>query len=90
VRLSWLKRYGVVQRDVETGRWGLTSVGEGIMHGRLSGAQSRLLENVDPDNLFAVVHAVGGHLGRAHPEAATMAAREWRYNLAARKRRNGR
>lgn len=90
IRLSWLKRYGVVRRVEETGQWGLTSVGESIMHGDLSNAQERLLANVEPDRLFAIMHAVGGHLSAASPEAATMASREWRYNLAARKRRNGR
>jgi hypothetical protein len=90
IRLSWLKRYGVVRRDEESGMWGLTSAGESIMHGDLTKAQSRLLDNIDADRLFAVMHAVGGKLGSANAEAAKMAEREWRYNLAARKRRNGR
>jgi hypothetical protein len=41
---------------------------------------------MDPDLMLTLVQSVGGKLVTAHREAATMAARQWRYNLAARKR----
>src|SRR5262245_10494621 len=66
IRLSWLKRYGIVYRD-EEGRWGLTPTGAGIVHAKLTAGQRRALGNVDPDEMFAVVHAMGSHLQMAHP-----------------------
>jgi hypothetical protein len=89
IRLSWLKRYGVVYRDQETGRWGLTPVGETLMHSNLRAAERRLLEGLDPDKLLVVMQQLGGAMINANSEAATMAAREWRYSMAARKRRAG-
>jgi hypothetical protein len=85
-RLAWLKRYGIVYRDEDTKRWGFTPVGMNLMHGRLTAAQTRMLDNLDPDMLLILVQQVGGKLVTSHREAATMAAREWRYNLAARRR----
>ena len=89
IRLSWLKRYGVVMRD--SGRWGLTAAGFRLMHGSLRAAEKRMLDDLDDERLYAVMQAVGSNLSRAQDEAATMVARHWRYSLAERKRtRNGR
>jgi DNA-binding IclR family transcriptional regulator len=86
VRLSWLKRYGVVHRDDETHRWGLTPVGYRLMHGSLRKAENRMLEDIDDERMFAVMERVGSNLLRSGDEAATMVARHWRYSMAARKR----
>lgn len=91
IRLSWLKRYGVVYREQETGRWGLTPIGERIMHGSLRAAERRAVADLDEGRLYAIMTAISGSMLNAHDEAATMAARQWRYTLAERKRsRNGR
>lgn len=91
VRLSWLKRYGVVHRDDETKRWGLTMVGYRLLHGSLRAAERRALDELDDERLFAAMEALRSSYSRAGGEAATMAARHWRYTLAERKRsRNGR
>lgn len=91
VRLTWLKRYGVVHRDSETGRWGLTPAGFRMMHGSLRAAERRMLDDLDDERLFAVMQMVGANILRTQDEAATMVARHWRYSLAERKRsRDGR
>ena len=91
VRLSWLKRYGVVYRDQDSGRWGLTDIGSRIVHGSISAGQRRMLADLDEDRLYAVMQELSRSMVRAHDEAATMTARHWRYTLAERKRaRNGR
>lgn len=90
IRLAWLKRYGIVRRDQESGRWGLTEIGQRVMHGRLSAAQKRLVEGLDGDDLLSIVQALGGRVVGASAESAKMAEREWRYSLAQRKRRDGR
>lgn len=86
IRLSWLKRYGVVMRDPQTKRWGLTAAGFRLMHGSLRAAERRMLDDLDDERLYAVMQMVGANLGRAQDEAATMVARQWRYSLAERKR----
>lgn len=86
IRLSWLKRYGVLYRDDKTHKWGLTPIGETLVNGNLRAAERRLLESLDQDKLYAVVREVSRSMLDAHDEAATMAARQWRYGLAQRKR----
>ena len=91
VRLSWLKRYGVVHRDKETGKWGLTPPGFRIIHGSLRASETKMLTDIDDERLFAVMQMVGSSMLRSGDEAATMVARHWRFSLAERKRsRNGR
>lgn len=87
VRLSWLKRYGVLYRDPATARWGLTPAGHRVIHGGLKAGQKRALTEFDEDALFAAVELMGRRMVDAHSEAATMAQRQWRYSLAERKRR---
>ena len=91
IRLSWLKRYGVVARNDETRRWFLTPVGSRLMHGSLKAGERRLMDDLDEDRLFAAMESLGQRMVGAHDEAATMVARHWRYTLAERKRnRTGR
>ena len=91
VRLTWLKRYGVLYRDPQTKRWAMTEVGARMMHGKLRAAERRIVGDVDEDRLYAVMSEIGRSVLTAHDEAATMVARHWRYTMAERKRsRNGR
>lgn len=87
IRLSWLKRYGVLYRDETTQKWGLTPVGETLINGNLRAAERRLLEGLDQGKLYAVIREVSRSMVEAHDEAATMAARQWRHGMAQRKAR---
>ena len=87
IRLSWMKRYGVVYRHEETGRWGLTDAGARVVHGALRATQRRALDEMDDERLWAAMQVMGARMVRANPEAATLASRAWRYSLAERKRR---
>ena len=86
IRLSWLKRYGVLYRDEKTHKWGLTREGQALLNGNLRATERRALEGLDQARLYAVVQEVSRSMLSAHDEAATMAARQWRYSLAQRKR----
>ena len=86
IRLSWLKRYGVVYRDEESKRWGLTPVGQRILHSKLKAAERRALEDLDPEKLLVVMKEIGATMLTAGDEAMTMATRDFRYTTAARKR----
>ena len=88
VRLTWLKRFGVVYRSEETRRWGLTSAGYAALHGGLRVREERALAEFDDDSLFRAVELMGARmLNVRSAETATLAQRQWRYALAQRKRR---
>jgi hypothetical protein len=90
IRLSWLKRYGVLGRDPDSGRWFLTDAGLRVVHGGLRAKERRALEEFSEDALYAAAEQLGRRMVGAQSEAATMAQRSWRYSLAERKRRTGR
>lgn len=90
IRLSWLRRYGVVHRDAETKRWSLTDVGYALMHTDLRAPERRLMADLDPNRLYAVMQEMTRSVVAAPDEAATMVSRHWRYSLAERKRNRGR
>lgn len=83
IRLSWLKRYGIVIREGR--RWGLTDTGHRLMHGRLRASERRVLDNLDGDRLYAVMQEIGSHMLTTEDEAATMVHRAWRHSMAQRK-----
>lgn len=89
IRLSWMKRYGVVRRDDDTGRWGLTPAGERVIHGTLRATQRRALDDLDDERLWAAMQLMGNRMINAQGEAAILAARQWRYAIAERKRNRG-
>jgi hypothetical protein len=89
VRLTWLKRYGVLGRDPETGRWFLTDAGHRVVHGGLRARERRALEEFTDDALLAAAEQLGRRMVGAGKESATMAQRSWRYSLAERKMRIG-
>jgi DNA-binding IclR family transcriptional regulator len=86
IRLAWLKRYGVVERDPGGKRWALTDVGARILHGGLRARESRALTEMSEDALFAAMEVFGSRMLNAHSEAAKMSERQWRYAMAQRKR----
>ena len=89
IRLSWMVRYGVVHRDDETRRWGLTPAGAGVVHGGLKANQRKALEDLDDERLWAAMQVVGSRMVNARGEAAILASRQWRYSVAERKRNRG-
>jgi hypothetical protein len=77
-RLAWLKRYGIVYRDEDTKRWGFTPVGMNLMHGRLTAAQTRMLDNLDPDMLLSKWAASSlRRIGRPRPWPPGSGATTW-------------
>ena len=86
-RLSWLRRYGVVDRD-EKRRWFLTTEGARILHMGLKRREATALEGMDEHALFAAMEMFGNRFMSARPESATMAQRQWRYAMAQRKARS--
>jgi hypothetical protein len=87
IRLGWLKRYGIVYRDSDTGRWALTTAGTRLLHGGLRKRESNALEEMEEHSLLAAMDLFGARIIGAGGEAATMASRQWRYAIAQRKRK---
>jgi hypothetical protein len=87
IRLGWLKRYGIVYRDSDTGRWALTTAGTRLLHGGLRKRESNALEEMEEYSLLAAMDLFGARIIGAGGEAATMASRQWRYAIAQRKRK---
>jgi hypothetical protein len=87
IRLGWLKRYGIVYRDPDTGRWALTTAGTRLLHGGLRKRESSVLEGMEEHSLLAAMDLFGARIIGAGGEAATMASRQWRYAVAQRKAR---
>jgi hypothetical protein len=55
-RLSWMRRYGMLERNSETGMWRLTPGAERVIRARLKAAQARSLEAL-PDGAMVEVMA---------------------------------
>jgi hypothetical protein len=92
IRLSWLKRYGVVDTDTmevegrKVGAWRLTGEGEMLVTGKLAARQREQLEQMSEQNLLALARTFGTRFVRANGTAAKMMEREMRYSVATRKR----
>jgi hypothetical protein len=88
IRLGWLKRFGVVYRDADTHRWGLTPIGSRALHQGLRAREEKALTEFNDEALFRAVELMGARMLSARGEFATLAQRQWRYSLAQRKRRS--
>jgi hypothetical protein len=87
-RLSWLRRYGAVDREEEqhkrddgskVRRWRLTATGEALALGTLKRAQERALEGLDDTQLLLVARHVAEHARAASATAAKLTEREWKH-----------
>lgn len=87
-RLSWMRRYGVVEKDPERAQfWRLTLVGSELVHGKLTRSQRTMIQRVGPDGTLAMIRAVSQRIVTdRRDEAIHLASRQWRYGLAERKR----
>lgn len=87
VRLGYLRRVGLVERDPDTRGWYLTAIGETFVAGRLPAAARRALDHLDGGAAWAATEQLGELLRAAGPEQATMMRRQWQHSWL---RRNGR
>lgn len=86
VRLGYLRRIGMLERDPETAGWYLTPAGESFVAGRLSAAARRALDDLDGGAAWAATEQLGELLRLAGPEQATLMRRQWQHSWL---RRNG-
>lgn len=87
IRLSWLKRYGVVARDPQTKRWNLTYVGAQLVRGGLTAEQrTALTSDLSDERYYALMVEMTRVASDIGDEASIMIQRQWRFAQAERKR----
>ena len=95
-RLSWLRRFGAVEREHardETGkllytgdkprytqRWRLTELGEAMAMGRLNKTQQGALDKMDDGALLMTARWLAGHAS-GDSGAGKLVMREWRHGV---------
>lgn len=85
VRLAYLRRIEMVQRDPDTKRWYLTSMGTQYVAGRLSATQTRALESLKSEGAaWAATESLSRLLKDAGDSQATMMRRQWQHGWAQR------
>ena len=84
-RLSWLKRYGAVERLDGEPRWRPTSKGLAIARGSLSPEQREALDGLSSEQMLEATRLVTGRYRRIGDTAAHLMRREWTYGTYGRK-----
>ena len=88
VRLGYLRRIGMLERDSDSGRWYLTIIGEHFAKGQLTAAQRRALESLrDGGAAWAATESLSSLLREAGDAQATMMRRQWQHGWAQRNHR---
>lgn len=77
VRLSWMKRYGMVKFDQERRLWMLTPSGERVTQARVKAATKHRLEELDDENMVDVMAHVTSRYRHGNPMIADLLRREF-------------
>jgi hypothetical protein len=78
-RLSWMRRYGMLEFDDKTRMWRLTPGGERVTEAKLRGAQSRAIEAVPDEAIIEVLANVTSRYRHGDPMTAHLIRREFDY-----------
>lgn len=89
-RLSWLKRYGVVERDPRPGsptrnQWRLTDVGEEMIKARFSKQQATVIEKLRDEQLWALSQQLSSRYEYVGPTAANLIRRRFSASISRRR-----
>lgn len=85
VRLAYLRRIGMLERDPDNKKWYLTSIGQQYVAGRLSATQQRALESLRTEGAaWAATESLSALLKEAGDAQATMMRRQWQHGWAQR------
>lgn len=78
-RLSWMRRFGMVEFDQERRLWRLTDGGERVTEAKLRAASSRSIESLPDEVMVEVMAKVTQRYIHGSPMVATMLRREFQY-----------
>jgi len=79
IRLSWMRRYGMLEFDDEKRMWRLSSGGERVTAARLRAASARTIDTIPDEQLVDVMAHVTTRYRLGDPVMATMLRREFAY-----------
>lgn len=87
IRLSWMRRYGVVDAHPEKKKmWRLSRVGYALLEGNLTAKQETALAGARDEQLLFLATAFGERYMTADSVGATMMRRAWQYAAGRRRR----
>ena len=78
-RLSWMRRYGMVEFDQERRLWRLSDGGERVTQARLRAGASRTIEGLPEESMVEVMAAVTQRYFHGSPMLAAMLRREFMF-----------
>ena len=78
-RLSWMKRFGMVDYDGEKRMWRLSEGGRRVTASRLRAAQSKAIEAIPDESMIEVMAGVTTRYVHGSPMLAHMLRREFMY-----------
>lgn len=86
VRLGYLRKIGMIERDADTRGWYLTQLGERFVRGKLTAGQQRALDALrDEGAAWAATESLSRLLGEASDAQRTMMRRQWQHGWAQRR-----
>lgn len=78
-RLSWMRRFGMVEFDQERKLWRLSDGGERVTEAKLRAAQANAIEHLEDELMVEVMAKVTQRYMYGSPMLATMLRREFAY-----------
>lgn len=86
VRLSWMRRFGMVAFDGERKLWTLTDGAERVMEAQKIAAMTRTIEAVPDESMVEVMAHVTSRYRLGDPMMAALLRREFQYGTSPRSR----
>lgn len=91
IRLSWMRRYGMLDFDEDRRMWRLSAGGERVADAKLRAAKAKTIDELPDEQLVDVMAHVTTRYRLGDPLMATMLRREFAYGTAPQSRAwNGR
>jgi len=85
-RMSWMRRFGLVEKGEKAGEWSVSHEGRVFREARLGRAMSSAITNTQDGSMMVMAHEIGERLLRAKPIAQTAMRRELQFQIGRRKR----
>jgi len=85
IRLAWMRRYGMIERDENRGLWRLSRGGGRVIEARLRAAATRELESLPDESMIEVMANVTSRYHLADRMTATMLRREFLFGTQPRR-----
>jgi len=82
IRLSWMRRFGMLDFDAERRMWRLSSGGERVTNAKLRAARAKTIDELPDEQLVEVMAHVTTRYRLGDPVMATMLRREFAYGTS--------